>query len=326
MQIEAGLSINIVFFMKRILSLAFLCSFSLYVFAQESFITHLVKSGETVSSICERYGVSREEFNELNPSVSNFVYVGQELKIPVSSNLSESKKDDSKKPTSDNNEKQKTSISMNNNVVDDYIQSDVVVQTEEKILDTRVSQKTNNDFVLKNMMTPASNSFIGYVLPPEGAKNYLCMSIGLGGGTRYHFSDDLMLEAFLDIYYQFSTVSSSVSAVGYNVKTESSSGDFGVMIPAKFGVSIGDVFYLRAGAFMQLSLFGHVTTKTETKEGKNTQKSENTQRFKDMKDLDRFHYGLCFDATFGDWGIGYSMTYQKGVKEPVKMISLVSYF
>ena len=158
----------------------------MYVFAQESFILHLVKSGETVSSICERYGVSRGEFNELNPLVSNFVYVGQELKIPVPSNLSESNKDDSKQLSSDNNEKLKTSISMSNNVVDDYVQSDVVVQTEEKTLDTRFSQKTNNDFVLKNTMTHASNSFIGYVLPPEGAKNYFCMSIGMGGGTRYH--------------------------------------------------------------------------------------------------------------------------------------------
>lgn len=312
--------------MKRIISLTFLCSFSLYVFAQGSFITHLVKSGETVSSICERYGVSREEFNELNPSVSNFVYVGQELKIPVHIDLSDSNTNDTKKPGPDNIIMQGTTQSKKNTDEEDaYIQSGVIAQTEEGAINTKTTLK-KNDHLLKGNMTPASNSFIGYVFPPEGIKNYFAMSIGLGGGTRYHFSDDLFLEAYLDIYYQFSTVTLSESVAGYSLKTESNSGDFGVMIPAKIGVSIGDVFYLRAGAFMQLSLFGHVTTKTETKEGKNTQKSENTQRFKDMKDLDRFHYGLCFDATFGDWGIGYSMTYQKGVKEPVKMISLVSYF
>ena len=43
---------------------------------------HVVKRGETVSSIAEAYGVSQEAIYSANPSARQFVYIGMKLMIP----------------------------------------------------------------------------------------------------------------------------------------------------------------------------------------------------------------------------------------------------
>lgn len=276
--------------------------------AQDNVDKHVVKSGETISSICKQYGITVEEFSRINPSVSNFVYVGQEVLIPLVSDTKQSTTSNVTKST--DVIRSEPDISLSN-------ENDIDIGKESK---SKTDAKRQKDFLV------ASNDYIGYILPQEGVKNSFGMSFGLGGGSRYFFSDITFLEAYFDLYYEFSTASVSNSYSGYKTSVESSTGNFGVLIPAKLGLSLGNVIYLRAGGFVQFSLFGHVTTETEVTEGKKTQKNKDTVRFKDIDNLNRLRYGVSFDVTFGGWGVGYTLTYQDGVDGSVNMISLVSYF
>lgn len=49
-------------------------------YAQETVI-HVVKRGETIESIADRYGTTADSILRLNPDAADFVYVGMELKI-----------------------------------------------------------------------------------------------------------------------------------------------------------------------------------------------------------------------------------------------------
>ena len=49
-------------------------------YAQETVI-HVVKRGETIESIADRYGTTADTILRLNPDAADFVYVGMELKI-----------------------------------------------------------------------------------------------------------------------------------------------------------------------------------------------------------------------------------------------------
>ena len=54
---------------------------ALTVMAQET--THVVKRGETLSTIATQYGVTIEAIKEANPLAGNMLYVGLKLQIPV---------------------------------------------------------------------------------------------------------------------------------------------------------------------------------------------------------------------------------------------------
>ena len=46
-------------------------------------VKHVVKRGETLSSIAKTYGTTEDRIRKLNDNLSNFLYVGMELTIPV---------------------------------------------------------------------------------------------------------------------------------------------------------------------------------------------------------------------------------------------------
>lgn len=50
--------------------------------AQTSTSKHIVERGETLESIAEKYGVSKDDLVKLNPDAGQFVYVGMELIVP----------------------------------------------------------------------------------------------------------------------------------------------------------------------------------------------------------------------------------------------------
>lgn len=54
-------------------------------FAQTSTTKHIVERGETLETIAQKYGVSKDEIVKLNPDAVQFVYVGMELVVPVKS-------------------------------------------------------------------------------------------------------------------------------------------------------------------------------------------------------------------------------------------------
>lgn len=49
--------------------------------AQE-YIKHIVKRGDTISSISKSYGIPESKIIELNPKTTQFIYVGMELRLP----------------------------------------------------------------------------------------------------------------------------------------------------------------------------------------------------------------------------------------------------
>ena len=51
-------------------------------FSQDT-IKHVVERGETLESIAEKYGTTKERIIALNPKYARFIYVGVELTIPV---------------------------------------------------------------------------------------------------------------------------------------------------------------------------------------------------------------------------------------------------
>jgi len=60
-----------------------LLTFSVVVYSQE-ITTHIVAKGETVSTICSKYGLSEEELLKENPALKNYIYVGMKIRIPAS--------------------------------------------------------------------------------------------------------------------------------------------------------------------------------------------------------------------------------------------------
>lgn len=59
-----------------------LINLSINAYAQE-YIKHIVKRGDTISSISKSYGISESKIIELNPNARQFIYVGMELRLPM---------------------------------------------------------------------------------------------------------------------------------------------------------------------------------------------------------------------------------------------------
>lgn len=74
---------------KRFLSTICLVAFSVcLVVAQTNTTKHTVDRGETLASIAKRYATTEEKLIELNPDAAQFVYVGMELIVPLTSSNS----------------------------------------------------------------------------------------------------------------------------------------------------------------------------------------------------------------------------------------------
>lgn len=67
-------------FSAALVSAVMLFSTAVSGYAQET-VTHVVKRGETIESIADRYGTTADTILRLNPDAADFVYVGMELKI-----------------------------------------------------------------------------------------------------------------------------------------------------------------------------------------------------------------------------------------------------
>lgn len=49
----------------------------------QNVVKHVVKRGETISSIAKHYGTTEQEIKELNPNIKTFIYAGLEINIPT---------------------------------------------------------------------------------------------------------------------------------------------------------------------------------------------------------------------------------------------------
>lgn len=72
---------------RKLHARALMCMMALIVsvitlFSQTTTVKHIVARGETLEDIAKTYNVTKEEILSMNPSASQFVYVGMELTIP----------------------------------------------------------------------------------------------------------------------------------------------------------------------------------------------------------------------------------------------------
>lgn len=75
--------------MKRLtLAIVILLGICINAYAQ-NVVKHVVKRGETLSSIAKAYGTTEHEIKELNPNVKTFIYAGMELNMPSGNKMKE---------------------------------------------------------------------------------------------------------------------------------------------------------------------------------------------------------------------------------------------
>ena len=80
---------NLVMKMKRlILAVVLFLGVCVNIHAQDV-VKHVVKRGETLSSIAKQYGTTEQEIKHLNPNVKTFIYAGMELNMPSGNKIKE---------------------------------------------------------------------------------------------------------------------------------------------------------------------------------------------------------------------------------------------
>lgn len=72
-------------YIKRLIFVVFTAFFYLISVRAQTEVKHIMDRGETLSSIAEKYSVTKEDIIKLNPHVAEFVCVGMELYIPIKS-------------------------------------------------------------------------------------------------------------------------------------------------------------------------------------------------------------------------------------------------
>ena len=70
----------------RHLIIVLIMSFSYVVVAtaQDDKTIHIIKRGETIESVANKYGISIDDLIKANPSANDYFYIGMKLTIPDS--------------------------------------------------------------------------------------------------------------------------------------------------------------------------------------------------------------------------------------------------
>ena len=303
-----------------------LLAFSVSVLAQENVITHTVKSGETISSICKEYGLTKDELVKFNPTVKNYVYSGQTIKIPVKATAQ--------------------SITENSdNSLKEEIRTEKKDQTNKSEQITKVDSEpkfNNNQQVSYNNYERVQ--FTGgcrlgiYTKPDNLDAHFLALSIDVYDiGARLNITKNLFVQGTFGMAIDYSrTWDSSSSGTGdYKVKSEFKNTDFNSTfgIPILLGVKIGPVS-LRGGFFGRYAWIGSQNSfnKITSKEFNNTERNYFSYKDieKDNETFDRFTYGLSFDLTNSfnsgrNRGIGLRIITSEHSKKPYYLISYVAF-
>ena len=87
---------------KRLLAVVTLALFSVICVTAQSVIFHIVKDGETLSSIAKKYSVKKSDIVNLNPDAAKDVYPGMELQIPNGKSVEYNQEYDTKGVVIDN--------------------------------------------------------------------------------------------------------------------------------------------------------------------------------------------------------------------------------
>lgn len=291
--------------------------------------THTVKSGETITSICNEYGITKDELVKLNPTVKNYVYTGQVLNIP--SKESEQPDSNTTGPTD----------TVDGTTVKSFESNDEVL--DSKTYSSKEYSKSEWDLSYDGKFQFVSTNSLGVYLKPDYLSkiddlHYLGLSLDfIDIGTRLNLSKHFFLQGTVSMQFDYSIswLKNTSGSGDYKMTVESRNSDanstFG--IPIHVGVNVGP-FTLLGGVYGRVAWIGCQTTYNKTTT-KNNENKESTFKYykdikKDNKDFDRITYGLSFAVTVkgknhSSRGISFKTVTSEHSKESMKLISYVVY-
>lgn len=282
------------------------CCFTLLAlaaFAQET-ISHVVAKGETITSIANKYNVSEAALLEENPILKNYIYVGMKIRIPSNAK----KQIVFEEPAKSQKSPAEVVVTVGENEA----------STTQANVETEAPKKENyfkNSFFPERQpetFTPHRTyaGFAFYLPTVEGLGESLSAwgVEATGFGYQFFLSPNFFLDASGHIIFKhLNQKASEYDQTRYNA--------FDFQFPIMLGLEISG-FQLRAGGFLEYTLLGWQAQKTGDKITRTL--------FSQMKPASpaRFLYGVRFDASFGPLNVGFLLSWQKGIKDPGKSLSL----
>lgn len=297
--------------MKIIPAIFILILCCLPISAQENIIRHVVQSGETIESISLKYGITKAEIVELNPTAERYLYTGQELSISL-------------KPDSLYTEDIISEL-------DSIKAKTVPVQESVKKKPARYGL-FKEGIKLPFMVTQG----IGiYTRPNDARGRYRGLSATLFGvGNKFPLSDDLFLQGSLNLEmdYQVSKAKGSVKNPSIDATYEYKRKDFSssICFPIQCGFSVGS-FIVRGGVLGRYTWIGKQRQITTLCVNDITNVDDNSTRYKKAENVDRFTYGLTFDITSNYYkdtqeGLNIRIVKSKNMKRPMALFSFIIYY
>lgn len=291
--------------------LAIIVAMTANIAVAQSTKIHVVERGETIESIAQKYGVTKDAIVKLNPDAAQFVYVGMELAVPVpivaTSNVT--------KPDNEQVESEELS------------QDSKSVKSKEEIQSTNSHEKSS----CCEYEVFAGLSINGFVGSDANDFNTKCgFNVGVSG--RYYILDNFFAEASLAIAtkgYQYDSVASSGpywDDEGGNfdgeVTTKYTSYNIDVPILLGYKVPVNDDLSLKikAGPYLTYALSGKETEKGfqtiyEDIHSSETEHIDEETKIGDMNGFKNFGYGVQAGISVDYKKYILSAYYQRGLSK-----------
>ena len=142
--------------MKKLLTIAVMLLSFTALMAQQ--ITHIIKRGETLESIAQKYNVSVDALKKANPDISELFFVGLKLNIPNAQPMAET-------------------VNQNKTEITKAVES-----TQERNNDVQIQQPVDNSSPVSNNVLPSLNQ------PQEGGVEFAYEAVENGWGLGMNWT------------------------------------------------------------------------------------------------------------------------------------------
>lgn len=225
-------------FFRKTIVVFMLIALNMTLAMAQSTVKHVVDKGETLTSIAQKYGVTKEKIVELNPEAAQFIYVGMELVVPATTIKLNETEAVTSQPTSTND----YSITQNHEnipISPQNIKEDGSTEGMEYLFLIRPKDKTYGYHMGYNY---PSHLCIAIDLSYCFAKDaYVgCVTFGIGAGGKYKIGS-ILLQGNIYPYAGINSYSVPEIKVNSTGKTTSSSKtktDFMYGIAADIGAGL----------------------------------------------------------------------------------------
>lgn len=242
---------------------------------------HIVQRGETLATIAEKYGVSKDELAKLNPDAAQFVYVGMELNIPGKA--------------------AQTTV------------TDATAETGDATMTARNAGKTSASFTGTQTTTAdKSAEDIHKLGDVDGAGEFTMAYHEFNGDGGKAYSGGILFKVAFGPKVWLSETVYATGRLGYrgmfnNIKKSAGDGSISthsIYLPLYVGAKINN-FSIEAGPYFDYIVSGKVEVGT----GSNKTKSK-------IKD-DKFSTGLSMNVGYYGWclSLGLGLTDYAGAKK-----------